>query len=269
MVFPSPPPPPLFRVLFLTSTVTQSVHYFNMVRDRMPNTTVEYFRGVYSSSPQVKATYQGLKDGKVEMVISTMALFGKYTTNASSRESWQHMFKNLGLVVVLDESNFKKVSPLELLLQLPAYCDVDHLIMTSLPCPAPVLQSLTGIVEYCIIDTPTVHKVNTLLSVINASIVEQSIRKEMRRKGQSIVVVPREEMVYEVAARIKQLINNVKVAVVDPSRKTNVIADIRILDFIEGGSDVLVSSLAPDSTLVMKNANTIIVVGMSSHIQYY
>ena len=124
------------------TTLLARQHYINFTK-RFEGTglRIEQLSRMVSAK-DASATKDGLKDGSVNIVIGTHALFGKSIG-----------FNNLGLLIVDEEQRFG-VKQKERIKELKA--NVHILTLTATPIPRTLQMSLTGVKEMSLITTPPI-----------------------------------------------------------------------------------------------------------------
>ncbi len=193
-----------------------------------------------------KATKEELKSGKVDIVIGTHALLAKDVG-----------FADLGLLVVDEEQHFG-VSHKERLKSLKA--DVHVLTLTATPIPRTLQMALTGIREMSLIATPPVDRlaVRTFVLPFDPVIVREAILREQLRGGQTFYVCPRVNDLDRLAARLADLVPEVKIGMAHGRLPVRELEET-IARFYDGGFDVLLSTNIIESGLDLPSVNTIIV----------
>jgi len=188
----------------------------------------------------------GLKTGKVDIVVGTHALLGK-----------QIEFQRLGLLVIDEEQHFG-VTHKERLKQLRE--DVHVLTLSATPIPRTLQLALTGVRELSLITTPPVDRlaVRTYISQFDPVILIDALKRERDRGGQTYYVAPRISDLDEVAEFLREAVPHLKVAKAHGQLAPSELEDI-MTAFYEGQYDVLLSTAIVESGLDVPNANTLIV----------
>jgi len=195
---------------------------------------------------QARKVVDGLADGSVDVVIGTHRLL-----------SADVKFKNLGLLVVDEEQRFG-VTHKEAIKRFRA--NVDVLTLTATPIPRTLEMSLTGIRDLTILNTAPAERqpILTYVGEYDERAVGESIRRELLREGQVFFVHNRIQDIDRVAARLRELVPEARVAVahgqMDEGRLERV-----VLDFWEGQYDVLVCTTIIESGIDMPTVNTLVV----------
>jgi transcription-repair coupling factor (superfamily II helicase) len=195
---------------------------------------------------QAKAVVQGLATGAVDVVIGTHRLLSEDVK-----------FKDLGLLVVDEEQRFG-VSHKERIKQLRT--DVDVLTLTATPIPRTLEMSLTGIRDLTLLHTPPAERqpILTYVGEDDDRAIAEAIRRELLREGQVFFVHNRVHDIDEAAVRVRELVPEARVAVAHGQMDEGTLEQV-VLDFAEGGSDVLVCTTIIESGIDMPTVNTLVV----------
>ncbi len=193
-----------------------------------------------------RAILTGLADGTTDLVIGTHRLL-----------SPDVVFRELGLVVVDEEHRFG-VEHKERLKQLRL--SVDVLTLTATPIPRTLQQSLAGLRDLTVIETPPRDRspVVTLVEPWDDGLLEEAMAKELDRGGQVYVVHNRIETLETVAERIRKLAPRAVVGVAHGQMRPHDLDNV-MRKFVAGEVAVLCSTMIVESGLDVPNANTMIV----------
>ena len=198
-------------------------------------------------TPQEQAvTLEGLLNGSVDVVIGTHRVLQKDVA-----------FNKLGLVVVDDEQRFGVVHK-EWFKQLRR--EVDVLTLTATPIPRTLSMALAGVRDMTTVHTPPQERqpVRTFVCEYSESVVQEALLRELDRGGQVFFLHNRIRTIHEWADRIQKLAPQAKVAVGHGRMDEEELAAV-MSDFMEGRTDVLVSTTIIEAGLDLPNANTILV----------
>jgi transcription-repair coupling factor (superfamily II helicase) len=195
---------------------------------------------------QARKVAQGLADGQVDVVIGTHRLL-----SADVR------FKDLGLLVVDEEQRFG-VSHKESIKALRT--DVDVLTLTATPIPRTLEMSLTGIRDLSLLNTPPAERqpILTYVGEQDERAAAEAIRRELLRDGQVFFVHNRVQDIEKVAAEVRALVPEARVAVAHGQMQEGALEQV-VLDFWEGEHDVLVCTTIIESGIDMPTVNTLVV----------
>ncbi|MFG1752867.1 transcription-repair coupling factor [Streptosporangium sandarakinum] len=200
----------------------------------------------FQTDAEISATVEGLRDGAVDVVIGTHRLF-----------SPEVRFKDLGLIIIDEEQRFG-VEHKEAMKHLRT--QVDVLAMSATPIPRTLEMGLTGIREMSTILTPPEerHPILTFVGPYDERQIGAAIRRELMRDGQVFFVHNRVSSIGKVAARLRELVPEARVAVAHGQMQEHQLEKIMV-GFWEREFDVLVSTTIVESGLDVPNANTLIV----------
>ncbi len=200
----------------------------------------------FQTDADVAATLEGVRTGAVDVVIGTHRLL-----------SPEVRFKDLGLIIIDEEQRFG-VEHKEAMKHLRT--QVDVLAMSATPIPRTLEMGLTGIREMSTILTPPEerHPILTFVGPYEEKQIAAAIRRELMRDGQIFFVHNRVASINRVAARLKELVPEARVAVAHGQMNESQLEKIMV-GFWEREYDLLVSTTIVESGLDVPNANTLIV----------
>ena len=200
----------------------------------------------FSSAKESRQVLEGMKDGTVDIVIGTHRLLSPDVS-----------FKDLGLVILDEEQRFG-VEHKEFLKAVRT--NVDVLAMSATPIPRTLEMAVTGIRDMSVIQTPPEerHPVLTFVGPYHDRQIAAAIRRELAREGQVFYVHNRVESIERVAARVRELVPEARVATAHGKMSEAALERV-ILDFWEKAIDVLVCTTIVESGIDIPNANTLIV----------
>ncbi len=195
---------------------------------------------------QAKRVIDGLASGEVDLVIGTHRLL-----SADVR------FRDLGLLVVDEEQRFG-VSHKEAIKALKT--DVDVLTLTATPIPRTLEMSLTGIRDLTILNTPPADRqpILTYVGEYDERAVAEAIRRELLREGQLFFVHNRVADIDMVAAELRELVPEARIAVAHGQMDEGTLEQV-VIDFWQGEYDVLVCTTIIESGIDMPTVNTLVV----------
>lgn len=198
------------------------------------------------SAKDAQKVKEGLKDGSVNIVIGTHALFSKDVS-----------FQKLGLLVVDEEQRFgvKQKEKLKALKE-----NVHVLTLTATPIPRTLQMSLTGVKELSIIATPPVDRlaVRNYVMPYDAMVVREALLREHYRGGQSFYVCPRVKDIEKVHEELKELVPEVKI-ITAHGQLSPTDLDNRMTAFYNRDYDVLLATNIIESGIDVPTANTMII----------
>ncbi|MBI4165657.1 MAG: transcription-repair coupling factor, partial [Acidobacteria bacterium] len=200
----------------------------------------------FRSLAEQKAVVADAGAGRVDILIGTHRLLSKDV----------HM-RDLGLLVVDEEQRFG-VAAKEKLKKLKA--SVDVLTLSATPIPRTLHMSLGGLRDLSVIETPPRGRlaIQTVVTPFSDALVQSAIMQELARQGQVYFVHNRVETIWSIASIIQRLVPTARIGVSHGQMGEKELERV-MLKFMEGGSDVLVSTALIENGLDIPRANTMIV----------
>ena len=235
------------QTLMLVPTTVLAQQHWNTFRERYQDFPLRV--EMVSRFRTAKDTRQVLADfaeGKVDVLIGTHRVLSRDVIP-----------KDLGLVIVDEEQRFG-VAQKELLRQLRL--EVDVLALTATPIPRTLHMSLSGLRDISIIETPPEGRrpIRTHVGEFDEELIKQALEREAARKGQAFFLHNRVETIEERAAFLQGLCPDLRFLVAHGQMRERELED-RMVSFLRGDADVLVSTTIIESGLDIPQANTLIV----------
>jgi transcription-repair coupling factor (superfamily II helicase) len=235
------------QVLMLVPTTVLAQQHWNTFRSRYRDFPVRV--EMVSRFRTRKDTKQALADfaeGKVEVLIGTHRILSRDVIP-----------KELGLVIVDEEQRFG-VAQKELLRQLRL--EVDVLALSATPIPRTLHMSLSGLRDISVIETPPEGRrpIRTFVGEYDDDLVKQALDREVQREGQAFYLHNRVETIEAAAEKLRQLCPNLRFLVAHGQMAERELED-KMMSFLAGDADVLVSTTIIESGLDIPQANTLIV----------
>jgi transcription-repair coupling factor (superfamily II helicase) len=235
------------QVAILVPTTILALQHFKTFSERLTGfpAKVDYLNR-FRSSKEKKEILEKLESGQIDILIGTHGLVGKNVK-----------FKDLGLLVIDEEQKFG-VAVKDKLKTLKT--EVDTLTLTATPIPRTLQFSLMSARDLSVINTPPPNRfpVQTELHVMSEELIRDAVTFEVQRGGQVFFVHNRVASIIETAGMVQRLCPGVRVTI-GHGQMDSVKLENALVEFIEGQSDVLVSTTIIESGLDISNANTIII----------
>jgi transcription-repair coupling factor (superfamily II helicase) len=235
------------QVLMLVPTTILAQQHYGTFSERLADypLTVEHVSRFRSAAEQ-KAALAGFSSGAVDILIGTHRVLSRDVRA-----------KDLGLLIVDEEQRFG-VKQKELLRQLKL--KVDVISMSATPIPRTLQMSLAGLREISVIETPPEGRrpVKTYVGEYEEELVKRAILREHERKGQAFFMHNRVESIDETAERLRALCPGVRFAVAHGQMGEGELEAV-MMDYLQGGADVLVCTSIIESGIDIPQANTLIV----------
>ncbi|MCA6116273.1 DEAD/DEAH box helicase [Bradyrhizobium sp. WSM 1738] len=199
-----------------------------------------------TSAPETRETKEGLRRGKLKVVVGTQALASKDVR-----------FADLGLVIIDEEQHFGAAEKAKL---SGLAKGVHTLWMSATPIPRTLAAGLAGFRDLSVIATPPVHRlpVVTKVAPLSDAAIAAALLREQRRHGQSFLICPRIQDLEPMLARVQSAAPDLRIVCLHGKLPADEIDD-RMMSFVEGEADVLLATNIVESGLDIPRANTIVV----------
>ncbi|MCF0167260.1 MAG: transcription-repair coupling factor [Bacteroidales bacterium] len=232
--------------VLVPTTILALQHYqtFSSRLDGFP-VKIEYISRL-KTAKEIKEIQENLKSGKTDIVIGTHRILNK-----------SMKFKDLGLLIIDEEQKFG-VGAKEKLRQLRQ--NIDTLTLTATPIPRTLQFSLLGARDLSIINTPPPNRlpVHTEIIDFKEDLIAEIINSEVERGGQVYFVHNRVEDILAIEGILHRICPKIRTIVAHGQTEPEELEN-RILNFIDGDYDVLLSTTIIENGIDIPNANTIII----------
>ena len=235
------------QVLMLVPTTVLAQQHWNTFRGRYRDFPVRVeMVSRFRKPADVKQVLRDFADGKVDVLIGTHRVLSRDVIP-----------KELGLVIVDEEQRFG-VAQKELLRQLRL--EVDVLALSATPIPRTLHMSLSGLRDISVIETPPEGRrpIRTYVGELDEDLIKQALEREASREGQAFYLHNRVETIEEAAEKLQRLCPNLRFLVAHGQMRERELED-KMLTFLAGDADVLVSTTIIESGLDIPQANTLVV----------
>jgi transcription-repair coupling factor (superfamily II helicase) len=235
------------QVMMLVPTTILAQQHFGTFTERLKDypIMIEHASRFRSAAEQRDAVAR-FSRGEVDILIGTHRLLSRDVRP-----------KDLGLLIVDEEQRFG-VKQKELLRQLKL--KVDVIAMSATPIPRTLQISLAGIRDISVIETPPEGRrpVKTYVGEYDEELVRGALEREKARGGQAFFLHNRTETIDETAERLRGLCPGIKFEVAHGQMDEGDL-EKRMMGFLRGDADVLVSTSIIESGIDIPQANTLIV----------
>jgi transcription-repair coupling factor (superfamily II helicase) len=241
------------QVAVLTPTTVLSFQHFETFKQRFAQFPIHIeMISRFRTAKEQKDIIERVSTGRVDILIGTHRLLSK-----------DIKFQDLGLLIVDEEQRFG-VRHKERLKQLRKQIDV--LAMSATPIPRTLHMSLVGLRDMSIIETPPKDRmaIQTVVARFDEKIIRSAVEVELERGGQVFFVHNRVESIYEIAARIQELVPSARVAVAHGQMGESELEKV-MLAFMRHEFDVLVATTIIENGLDIPLANTILINRAERH----
>lgn len=235
------------QVAILVPTTILALQHFKTFTDRLSDfpCAIDYLNR-FKSTKQQKETLKKVAEGKIDILIGTHRLLGNDVK-----------FKDLGLLIIDEEQKFgvgakDKIKTLKV--------NVDTLTLTATPIPRTLQFSLMNARDLSVINTPPPNRqpIQTEVHGFNEEIIRDAIAYEISRGGQVFFINNRIQNIIEITGMLQRLCPDARILYAHGQMNGDELEE-KMLAFVNGEFDVLVSTTIIESGLDIPNANTIII----------
>src|ERR1051325_8533499 len=200
----------------------------------------------FRSAKQQKEILQKLEAGKIDILIGTHRILSK-----------DIKFIDLGLLIVDEEQRFG-VRHKERIKQMRK--QVDVLTMSATPIPRTLHMSVVGLRDMSVIETPPKDRmeIQTVVASWDDKLIQSAIEQELERGGQVYFVHNRVESIWEIAAKLQELVPKARVAVGHGQMSEGELEKV-MLKFMHHEADILVATTIIENGLDIPLCNTILI----------
>ncbi len=241
------------QVAVLTPTTILCFQHFETFKKRFAQfpITVEMISRFRSAKEQQEIVAR-VETGKIDILIGTHRLLSK-----------DIKFQDLGLLIVDEEQRFG-VRHKERLKQMRK--EIGVLAMSATPIPRTLHMSLVGLRDMSVIETPPKDRmaIQTVVAKFDEKIIRSAVEVELERGGQVYFVHNRVESIYEIAARIHELVPAARV-IVGHGQMGETELERVMLAFMNHEYDVLVATTIIENGLDIPLANTMLINRADRH----
>src|SRR5579872_5107254 len=200
----------------------------------------------FRSPKQQKEILQKAEAGKIDILIGTHRILSK-----------DLKFADLGLLIVDEEQRFG-VRHKERIKQMRK--QVDVLTMSATPIPRTLHMSLVGLRDMSVIETPPKDRmaIQTVVASWDDKLIQSAIEQELDRSGQVYFVHNRVESIWEIAAKLQELVPKARVIVGHGQMSEGELEKV-MLKFMHHEADILVATTIIENGLDIPLCNTILI----------
>ena len=235
------------QTLMLVPTTILAQQHYGTFSERLRDYpfTIEHVSRFRPPAEQ-RAAVKRFSEGKIDILIGTHRLLSRDVRA-----------KDIGLLIVDEEQRFG-VKQKELLRQMKL--KVDVISMSATPIPRTLQMSLAGLRDISVIETPPEGRrpVKTYVGEYDEQLVKQALEREKARGGQAFFLHNRVEDIDETAVRLRALCPELSFTVAHGQMDEKLL-EKRMIGFLRGDADVLVSTSIIESGIDIPQANTLIV----------
>ena len=241
------------QVTVLAPTTVLSFQHFETFKRRFAAfpVTIEMLSR-FRTAKQQKEILERLEQGKVDILVGTHRVLSKDVK-----------FPDLGLVIIDEEQRFG-VAHKERLKHLRT--QVDVLAMSATPIPRTLHMSLVGLRDMSVIETPPRDRmaIQTVVAKFDDKLIQSAIETELERGGQIYFVHNRVESIYEISAKLRELVPHARIIVGHGQMSEGDLEKV-MLAFMRHEYDVLVATTIIENGLDIPLCNTILINRADRH----
>ena len=200
----------------------------------------------FRNPKQQKEILQKTEAGKIDVLIGTHRILSK-----------DLKFSDLGLLIVDEEQRFG-VRHKERIKQMRK--QVDVLTMSATPIPRTLHMSLVGLRDMSVIETPPKDRmaIQTVVATWDDKLIQSAIEQELERGGQVYFVHNRVESIWEIAAKLQELVPKARIIVGHGQMGESELEKV-MLKFMHHEADILVATTIIENGLDIPLCNTILI----------
>ena len=202
----------------------------------------------FCSTREQKQILEDLAEGRVDILIGTHRLLQDDV-----------VFPDLGLLIIDEEQRFG-VAQKEKIKKWRT--GVDVLSLSATPIPRTLHMALVSTRDMSVIESPPEDRlpVETYVTEYDDNLVKEAIERELRRGGRVYYIRNRVDGLEAISQKLRTLIPGLNVKIAHGQMQEQLLEDAMI-DFYEGGCDVLLCTTIVENGLDVPLANTIIIDG--------
>ena len=235
------------QVAVLVPTTILALQHYQTFKERLKDfpVHVDYISRLRTAK-EIKQIGENIALGKTDILIGTHRIL-----NSSLQ------FKDLGLLIIDEEQKFG-VSAKERIRQMKT--SVDTLTLTATPIPRTLQFSLLGARDLSIINTPPPNRIPVTTEVIrfDEDYLADILNRELERGGQVYFVHNRVDDIFAMRDKIHAICPQAEICVAHGQMEAREL-ESKILQFIAGDYDILLSTTIIENGIDIPNANTMIV----------
>jgi len=200
----------------------------------------------FRSTKEVQAALEGLKEGRIDIVIGTHKLLQPDVT-----------FKRLGLVIIDEEHRFG-VRQKEALKALRA--EVDVLTLTATPIPRTMAMSLEGIRDFSVIATAPQKRlaIKTFVQPWSEGLIREACLRELKRGGQIYFLHNEVDTIENAREKLEKLVPEARIAIAHGQMPERELEHV-MRDFYHQRFNILLCTTIIETGINVPSANTILI----------
>ena len=235
-----------FVIVVVPTTILADQHYISF-KGRLENLGINVrMISRFISKSSRKKVCDEIVDKTVDILIGTHAVLNDIIP------------KNRLSLIIIDEEHKFGVSHKNKLLKIRKGLDV--LTLSATPIPRTLQQSLLGIRDVTLIQTPPINRLSIKTRVLYKKwgYLKKLVERELFRGGQVYFVHNKIETLPVVYERLRLMFPKINVAMAHGRMPSNKLEEV-VLSFFDGNVKILVCTSIIESGLDVTNANTILI----------
>ena len=235
------------QVAVLVPTTILALQHWQTFTQRLKDfpVRIDYISRLRSAK-EIKQIGEDLAAGRIDILIGTHRIL-----NSALK------FKDIGLLIIDEEQKFG-VTAKEKIRQMKT--SVDTLTLTATPIPRTLQFSLLGARDLSIINTPPPNRIPVTTEVISfdEEYIADILNRELERGGQVYFVHNRVDDIYKVQEVLHRICPKAEICVAHGQMEPREL-ESKVLQFIAGDYDILLSTTIIENGIDIPNANTMII----------
>lgn len=233
-------------VLLCPTTILAWQHYQTILR-RFESFPVRVeLLSRFRTPKEQKAILEQLKNGAIDIIVGTHRLVQKDVR-----------FRDLGLAIIDEEQRFG-VAQKERFKEISK--NIDVLTLSATPIPRTLNMAMSGLRDMSVIEEAPLNRqpVQTYVLEHDDSVINEAVRRELRRGGQVFYLHNDVASIEQTALRISEAVPEAKIAIGHGKMKENELTEVW-RQMLEQEVDVLVCTTIIETGVDLPNANTLII----------
>ena len=235
------------QVAVLCPTTLLAEQHFQSFSDRFADFPVKLAElSRFRSAKEVNAAVEGIKTGKIDIVIGTHKLIQPDIE-----------FKNLGLTIIDEEHRFG-VRQKERLKALRA--EVDVLTLTATPIPRTLAMSMEGIRDFSVIATAPQKRlaIKTFVQPWSDGLIREAVLRELKRGGQVYFLHNEVDSIRIMRDKLTTLLPEARIEIAHGQMPERELEHV-MRDFYHQRFNLLLCSTIIETGINVPTANTILI----------
>lgn len=235
------------QCVFLCPTTILAWQHYQTVQRRFEGFPINIeLLSRFRTPEQQKKIIQKLKRGDIDIIIGTHKLLNK-----------DIVFRDLGLAIIDEEQRFG-VEQKESFKS--KYKNVDILTLSATPIPRTLNMAMSGIRDMSLLEEAPQdrHPIQSYVLEYDTAVINEAIRRELRRGGQVFYLFNSVEGIEEKARELQERIPEAKVAYGHGKMNEQQLSEVW-RKMLEQEINVLVSTTIIETGVDIPNANTLII----------